>query len=142
MKQINSLTHKEALKIAELALDIAQSESYHIAVCILDASSILLCHIKDIEAGPHCLEASYKKAFTSSSQNKDTREIYYGILENKIPSALLSLDNRLTSMIGGLNIFVKNEKVASIGIAGAHLENDHNIALKAIEKWKQSFNLN
>lgn len=137
MRNRRTLDTQDALILAEEVLRLAQEGGYQVSCTVVDASGVILLQVRDTFAGPHTLVASGRKAFTALSQKRPTGEIQQGIEQRKIPREILSLDERLTSMPGGLPIVdEEGHLLGGIGVGGAHGEEDVRLASGALSFWK------
>lgn len=137
MKIKHTLDTKDALFLVQEGLSIAHEMNVSISVAVVDGSGVLLNQARHEDGGAHILSASLKKAFTAYSQKRDTLDIFQGIKNGDIPKDILSLDIKLTSMPGGVVIRHEDEVIGAVGVGGAHGQKDHDIAIKAIERWKK-----
>lgn len=85
-----------------------------------------------IRRGVHTLNASYKKAYTATSQKRETAVIFKGLKDGKIPEDIRYLDDKFSIMPGGVPIFIDGVVVGGIGVGGAHLDEDVKIAKAGI----------
>lgn len=99
---------------------------------IVDKSGQILAVLRDDKAGVHTLNASYKKAYTATSQKRETVVIFKGVKEGKIPEDIRYLDDKFSIMPGGVLIFIDGVVVGGIGVGGAHLDEDVKIAKAGI----------
>ncbi|WP_425413728.1 GlcG/HbpS family heme-binding protein [Riemerella columbina] len=130
------LTGDMAMKIAQKAFDEANKSEYFISVTIVDQSGQTLAVLRHHNAGVHTLRASYKKAFTATSQKRETAEIAQGIKNGTIPEDVRYLDENILMLDGGVPIWIDGKVVGGIGVGGAHGSEDVRIAklgISAIE---------
>lgn len=136
MKRVSTLEHEEAQQLIQAAVDWAQARNLAISVSVVDALGVLLAQLRMSQAGPHTLVGSGKKAFTACSQRRSTLVIAQGMKTGEIPPTLLSLDERLTALPGGIPLLWEDQVVGAIGVGGAHGLLDHEAAEAAIASWE------
>lgn len=130
------LTGDMAMKIAQKAFDEANKSGHFISVTIVDQSGQTLAVLRHHNAGVHTLRASYKKAFTATSQKRETAEIAQGIKNGTTPEDVRHLDENILMLDGGVPIWIDGKVVGGIGVGGAHGSEDVRIAklgISAIE---------
>ncbi|PAF49456.1 hypothetical protein BKH41_01985 [Helicobacter sp. 12S02232-10] len=108
-----------ALKIAQNALKQCKNDGYKIAVNVLNKSGVVLVALRDQDAGPHTIEGSYKKAFTSVSTKTPTSVFAKKIEKNEMSSGLVNLSKNFVFASGGLPIKSENTTIGAIGVSGA-----------------------
>lgn len=126
------LTGDMAMKIAQKAFDEANKSGHFISVTVVDQSGQTLAVLRHHNAGVHTLRASYKKAFTATSQKRETAEIAQGIKKGTIPEDVRYLDENILMLDGGVPIWLGGKVVGGIGVGGAHGSEDVRIAKMAI----------
>ena len=124
-----------AQKLASAALTQCAADGYNVSVSVVDASGVTRIQIRADKAGPHTLESSRKKAYTSASMGRPTAD--FSNLIKKMPeiAGLRDMDPNILILGGGLPIKVAGEKIGGIGVGGApggHL--DQACAQAAIDK--------
>lgn len=129
------LTLATAQALANEAVDSCAASGYNVSVAVVDASGVTRAHIRADNAGPHTLESSRKKAYTSASMGRPTADLA-GLIK-KMPEAagLQFMDPNILILGGGLPLKIKGEKLGGIGVGGApggHL--DQACAQAAIDK--------
>lgn len=122
-------------QLANEALTQCAADGYNVSVTVVDAQGITRTQIRADKAGPHTLESSRKKAFTSASMGRPTAD--FANLIKKMPevAGLRDMDPNILILGGGLPIKVHGEKLGGIGVGGApggHL--DQACAQAAIDK--------
>ena len=101
---------------------------------MLNASGVTLLILKGDDVGPHDTEASRRKAYTAISTKTATLDLMYAAATSKDAQNLNTLPELLL-LGGGVPIYKDDKLIGSLGISGGGgSENDHNIALKAIER--------
>ncbi|MGQ2677276.1 GlcG/HbpS family heme-binding protein [Campylobacter coli] len=126
------LTTQMVEGILELAKKEARKNGFYVSITIVDKSGQILAVLRDDKAGVHTLNASYKKAYTATSQKRETAVIFKGVKDGKIPEDIRYLDDKFSIMPGGVPIFIDGVVVGGIGVGGAHLDQDVKIAKAGI----------
>ncbi|EAX97775.1 hypothetical protein TVAG_235870 [Trichomonas vaginalis G3] len=124
----NILTFQAAQKIGSAAMEYANLKGYKVCITIVDRSCQILCVARHHQAGVHTVNASFKKAYTACSQKRTTEEIFNGIKQGTIPQELKDLDPNILVLPGGIPIIYKDEVIGGIGVGGAHLSLDSDVA--------------
>lgn len=128
-----NLNQAGALELAQQANLEATKIDKNVSVAILNSSGVTLLLLKGDNVGPHNTEASRRKAYTSLSTKTPSLELMYNAAASKDAKNLNTLPEILL-LGGGTPIWYKEELVGSIGVfGGGGGENDHNIAVKAVE---------
>ncbi len=94
------LTSEMAIQIAQKSFMEAIRNGYQISVTVVDRSGQTLAVLRHHNAGIHTLRASYKKAFTATSQKRETAEIAQGIKNGTIPEDIRYLDENILILDG------------------------------------------
>ena len=128
-----NLNQAGALKLAQQASLEARKIDKNVSIAVLDASGVTLLLLKADNVGPHNTEASRRKAYTSLSTKTPTLELMRKSANSEDAKNLNTLPELLL-LGGGVPIWFDGELVGSLGVSGGGGgENDHNIALKAVE---------
>ncbi|WP_426416367.1 GlcG/HbpS family heme-binding protein [Aestuariirhabdus sp. LZHN29] len=108
-----------ALALATATLKSCAADGYNVSVTVVDAAGLTRAQLRADKAGPHTLESSRKKAFTSASMGRPTADL--AALIKKMPEldGLRDMDPNLLILGGGLPLKVNDEKVGGIGVGGA-----------------------
>jgi uncharacterized protein GlcG (DUF336 family) len=143
-----SVVHAEGVRTEKtLSLDLAnqlaaagvaacQANGHAVAVTVVDRAGTVRAVQRADNAGPHTLEASFQKAYTSASAKNTTLAMMESAQKNPGAANLVHLPGFLL-LGGGVPVKAGNEVVGAIGIGGApggHL--DEQCALAAIDKVK------
>jgi len=114
------------------------SRGYAGTATVVDrAGTVRAVHRADL-AGPHTLEASRLKAYTSASAKNSTLAKMEGAQKNPAAANLVHIPGYLL-LGGGVPVKVGNEVIGAVGVGGApggHL--DEQCAMAALEKVKAS----
>lgn len=110
---------ESALKAAQVAIKKCTEDGYRVSVAVVDNGGNLLAFMRHPLAGPHTVNSSQGKAFTSASMGRPTAGFAKLIAEKPFLAGLRDMDERLVILGGGLPISIDGEKVGGIGIGGA-----------------------
>ena len=122
------LTGESARKIVQRAFEQAEKDKLFVTITVVDKSGQTLAVLRHHNAGVHTIRASYKKAYTASSQKRETAEIAKGLKNGSIPEDFRFLDENILAMDGGIPIYINGKVVGGIGVGGAHGDEDVRIA--------------
>ncbi|MFN3731686.1 GlcG/HbpS family heme-binding protein [Comamonas testosteroni] len=131
-----SIASATALQLAQQTVAACSAEGYNVSASVLDRSGVLLAMVRADGAGPHTVEASRAKAFTSASSRNPTSGIAKAIQSNPDAAGMANIPGFLV-LGGGVPLKIGNETIGAIGVAGApggHL--DEACAQKAITALK------
>ena len=131
-----SIASATALQLAQQTVAACSAEGYNVSASVLDRSGVLLAMVRADGAGPHTVEASRAKAFTSASSRNPTSGIAKAIQSNPDAAGMANIPGFLV-LGGGVPLKTGNETIGAIGVAGApggHL--DEACAQKAITALK------
>ena len=108
-----------ATKAAEAAVAQCTKDGYRVSVAVVDRAGVVRALFREDGAGPHTVDSSRKKAYTSASLRRPTAEL--GELIAKMPAvqALRDMNENILMLGGGLPIEIGGEVVGGIGVGGA-----------------------
>lgn len=108
-----------ATKAAHAALKKCEEGGYRVSVAVVDEGGTLRVLIRGDGAGPHTVDSSTKKAYTSLSIRRSTSEL--AELITKIPTieAIRDINDKILILGGGLPITIGGHVVGGIGVGGA-----------------------
>lgn len=108
-----------ATKAASAAVEQCTKDGYRVSVAVVDRAGVVRALLREDGAGPHTVDSSRKKAYTSASMGKPTAEL--GELIAKMPAvqALRDMNENMLLLGGGLPIEMGGEVVGGIGVGGA-----------------------
>jgi uncharacterized protein GlcG (DUF336 family) len=108
-----------ATKAAEAAVAQCTKDGYRVSVAVVDRAGVVRALLREDGAGPHTVDSSRKKAYTSASMRRPTAEL--GELIAKMPAvqALRDMNENMLLLGGGLPIEMGGEIVGGIGVGGA-----------------------
>lgn len=108
-----------ATKAASAAVEQCTKDGYRVSVAVVDRAGVVRALLREDGAGPHTVDSSRKKAYTSASLKRPTAEL--GELIAKMPAAqgLRDMNENILLLGGGLPIEMGGEVVGGIGVGGA-----------------------
>lgn len=118
VSQSNLSTHA-AMKIASKAVRECRKDGFNVSAAVVDASGVLLAHLRHNSAGPHTVSSAFRKAFTAATLRQSTGDLAELIFNVPITAGLQFMNDNLLLLQGGLPITVGGEVVGGIGVGGA-----------------------
>ncbi len=108
-----------ATKAAHAAVDKCLADGYRVSVSVVDRGGNIRAVLRQDGAGPHTVESSRKKAYTSVSMRQPTAKL--AELITKMPSlhGLQNMNEHMLLLAGGLPIKIGGAVVGGIGVGGA-----------------------
>lgn len=123
-----------ATQIAAQTVATCTANGYAVTATVVDRAGTVRAVYRADNAGPHTLEASRLKAYTSASAKNTTLAIMEGSQKNPAAANLGSIPGYLL-LGGGVPVKVGNEVIGAVGVGGApggHL--DEQCAVAGIAK--------
>lgn len=115
--QRKDLSSALALTIATTAMADCKSKGYAVSVAVLGRNGEILVHLRGDDTGPHTMENSYKKAFTSRTFRIPSGEMEKRQKDN--PAMGAQFLTGFTTGRGALPIKIGDDVVGSAGVSGA-----------------------
>ena len=108
-----------AVKAAQAAVDKCLADGYRVSAAVVDRGGNVRALLRNDDAGPHTVDSSRKKAYSSASLKRSTAEL--GALIAKMPAVqgLQHMNEHILLLGGGLPIEMNGEVVGGIGVGGA-----------------------
>jgi uncharacterized protein GlcG (DUF336 family) len=106
-----------ALAIAQTTIDACKSQGYGVSVAVVGRNGELLVHLRGDNTGPHTMENSFRKAYTSRTFRIPSAEMAKRLKENPQLGQVY-----LTNIVpagGALPIKVGEEVIGAVGASGA-----------------------
>ncbi len=126
-----------ANQIAAESVAACQANGHAVTATVVDRAGGVRAVQRADNAGPHTLQASQDKAYTSASAKNATLAMMDGAQKNPGAANLVHIPGFLL-LGGGVPVRVGNEVIGAVGVGGApggHL--DEQCAMAAIEKVKE-----
>ena len=126
-----------ANQIAAETVAACSTVGYAVAATVVDRAGGIRAVQRADNAGPHTIQASFDKAYTSASARNNTQAMMEGAQKNPAAANLVHIPGFLL-LGGGVPIKVGNETIGAVGVGGApggHL--DEQCAVAALDKVKE-----
>ena len=136
LRSERQITLELANRIAASTVAACQANGHAVAVTVVDRAGIVRAIQRADQAGPHTIEASRQKAYTSASARNSTLAMMEAAQKNPGAANLVHIDGFLL-LGGGVPIRVGQEVVGAVGVGGApggHL--DEQCAVSALDQVK------
>ena len=125
-----------ATQIAAATVASCSAAGYNVAATVVDRAGTVRAVMRADNAGPHTLEASRLKAYTSASAKNSTLAMMEGAQKNPAAANLVNIPGYLL-LGGGVPVKVGNEVIGAVGVGGAPGGNlDEQCAVAALDKVK------
>jgi uncharacterized protein GlcG (DUF336 family) len=108
-----------ATKAATAAVAQCTKDGYRVSVAVVDRAGVVRALLREDGAGPHTVDSSRKKAYTSASLGRPTGEMAELIAKMPAVQALRDMNENILVLGGGLPIKMGGEVVGGIGVGGA-----------------------
>lgn len=131
-----TLSLELASQIASATVNACSAAGHNVAVTVVDRAGGVRAVLRADNAGPHTLEASRLKAYTSASAKNTTLAIMEAAQKNPAAANLVNIPGYLL-LGGGVPVKVGNEVIGAVGVGGApggHL--DEQCAIAGLELLK------
>lgn len=114
-----------AQRVAAAALHACDELGYQVGVAVVGRNGNLLAFLRDPLSGPHTIDISQKKAYTSASTRVPTAQLS--------DQRTLNFADRLITVQGGLPINLGGYLYGGVGVSGATSEDDEVCAQAGID---------
>ncbi len=111
------LSAKTALTIAETAIATCNANGYRVSATIVGRNGEVIVQIRGDGTGPHTMENSFKKAFTSRTFRIPSGEMEDRLKQN--PAMGAQYLTGFTTARGALPISVGDDVIGAAGVSGA-----------------------
>ncbi len=105
-------------KLAQSVLQACAKDNYNVAVTVVDRSGTPLVMKRMDNAGPHTVEASRMKAFTSLTTKNPTDNVMKGSQSNAGAANLRDIPGFLL-LAGGVPVKSGEQVIGAVGVGGA-----------------------
>jgi uncharacterized protein GlcG (DUF336 family) len=106
-----------ALTIAQVAMDTCRTNGYRVSVSLVGRTGELLLQVRGDGTGPHTMENSFRKAYTSRTFRSSSGDFAKRLKDNpQLP--LIHLTNVIAAQ-GALPIMVGEDVLGAVGVSGA-----------------------
>jgi uncharacterized protein GlcG (DUF336 family) len=111
------LSASMAMTIAQTSLEACKANGYNVSVTVVGRNGEILVHVRGDNTGPHTMENSMRKAYTSRTFRVPSGDMVTR-LKNDPTLGLIHLNNVIANQ-GALPIKVGDEVVGGVGASGA-----------------------
>lgn len=111
------LSMQAAVAIAQGSIEACKAQGYNVSVHVLGRAGEVLVAMRGDNTGPHTMENSFKKAYTSRAQRAPSGNFANAVKQNPTAGAR-SLSNMVPAQ-GALPINVGMETIGAVGVSGA-----------------------
>jgi uncharacterized protein GlcG (DUF336 family) len=108
-----------ALEAAQTALATCEQQGYRVSVAVVDRAGLVRAHLRGDGAGPHTLDSSSRKAYTSASLRLSTLELARMVGQSEAIFGLREMNEKILILGGGLPIQAGDDVIGGIGVGGA-----------------------
>lgn len=127
-RQITTITYAAAARAVEFAMQAGEKIGVRVVVAVADPSMTLIAYGMADGATPHSAETSRRKAATAASTRRRT-----ALIPEAVSIALpLGTGGLLTTIDGGFPIYLNDEHIGGLGVAGGTPEQDAEVALETL----------
>lgn len=107
-----------AADLARETVAACSAQGYNVTATVVDRAGVVRAVLRADNAGPHTVDASRRKAFTSVSTRLPTSTVTENVQKNPAAAQLVAIDGFLV-LAGGVPVKVGNETIGAIGVGGA-----------------------
>jgi uncharacterized protein GlcG (DUF336 family) len=126
-----------AMEAAQTALAACEQQGYRVSVAVVDRAGLVRAQLRGDGAGPHTLDSSSRKAYTSASLRLSTLELARMVSQSQAIFGLREMNEKILILGGGLPIQAGEDVIGGIGVGGAPgSDKDEACAQAGIEKIK------
>lgn len=104
---------------AHATVDKCLADGYRVSVTVVDLGGNIRVVLRQDGTGPHTLESSRKKAYTSASMKQPTAKLAGLIAKMPALQGLQRMNEHVLLLAGGLPIKIGDDFVGGIGVGGA-----------------------
>ena len=127
-----------ATQIAAATVADCSTKGYAVTATVVDRAGTVRAVLRADNAGPHTLDASRQKAYTSASARNATTAMLETVQKNPGAATLVDIPGFLV-LGGGVPVRAGNDVIGAVGVGGAPAGAiDEQCALAGIEKVKEA----
>ena len=112
-----SVSAAMAMTMAQTALDTCKTNGFAVSVTVVGRAGEVLVQIRGDGAGPHTVENSFRKAYTSRTFRTSSAEWTKNLANN--PTRGPQFLTNVIALAGALPIKVGEETIGAMGVSGA-----------------------
>jgi uncharacterized protein GlcG (DUF336 family) len=118
VRQEKNISLALASEAATAAMQFCKEKGWAVSVAVVDRAGQLKTLLRADGAGPHTIDSSRRKAFTSASARNNT-SVMLEIVQKDAGAANLPMIDGFLVLGGGMPIRVGDEVIGAIGVGGA-----------------------
>jgi uncharacterized protein GlcG (DUF336 family) len=116
----SNISMKAAQKVARKAVNKCRQDGFNVSAAIVDASGVLVAHLRADGAGPHTVSSAFRKAFTAASLRRSTGELANLVVNVPTTAGLRDMNDNMLLLQGGLPITnASGDVIGGVGVGGA-----------------------
>ena len=127
MKQINSLSHSDAVKIVNTLREALERDNKGAAVAVVDAHGELMAFVRTDGCPLASINNAINKAFTSARERRESRAVGDAARADNFPLTNFG-DLRYIGWGGGAPIIVNGQCIGAVGVSGLPEQVDMELA--------------
>ncbi len=108
-----------SIKAATAAIKQCHEDGFKVSVAIVDHAGLLKVQLKADGAGPHTLNSSHRKAYTSNSLRGPTQRYALLAVEKPELQGLANMNENILLLGGGFPIIKDGAVIGGVGVGGA-----------------------
>ncbi len=108
-----------ATKAAHAAVEKCLEDGYRVSATVVDQGGNIRAVFRQDGAGPHTIDSSRKKAYTSASMKEPTAKLAELVAKMPVVQGLQHMNDHMLLLGGGLPIKIDEQVVGGIGVGGA-----------------------
>jgi len=112
-----ALSAAMAMTIAQVTIDTCKANGYRVSVSIVGRAGELLLQVRGDNTGPHTMENSFRKAYTSRTFRGPSSDLVQRLKDN--PNLPLIWLSNVVAAQGALPIKVGDDVIGAAGASGA-----------------------
>ena len=116
--QERNISLAAAQAIALGAVEACAARNMNVTATVVDRAGIVRASLRADRAGPHTVESSVRKAFTSASMRSPTSALQQATIDNPGARNLVDLPGVLL-LGGGVPVRASDEVIGAVGVGGA-----------------------
>ena len=126
-----------AVEIAQATVAACAAKNYNVTATVVDRAGLVRAVVRADRAGPHTIDASRAKAYTSASARANTGAMAENAANNAGARNLVHIEGFLL-LGGGVPVRVGEEVIGAVGVGGAPGGNlDEECAMAGIQSVAQ-----
>ncbi len=113
------LPYSSANNAVIAAVEQCEKDGYQVAAAIVDRAGVVIAQVRSEAAGPHTIDSSKRKAYTSASLKEPTQKLAKLITKLPVIQGLRDMNSQILILGGGFPVIIDGELLGGIGIGGA-----------------------